>query len=248
MTTKKSVWETLSKIDVSEHTREKNGLTYLSWAWAWGSIKNNYPTATFEKHTDASGVPYFMDGNGYAYVKVTVTVEGESATELFPVLDYRNKSIQDPTSFDVNNALQRALAKAIAYHGLGHYIYAGEDLPQDKPAEQSKPRQAPAREAKAPDEEQATAPAEGLSDEEYEAIHGTPDVVSSDGTATKTQGWPEVAEAIIRLLPIHQTEEELVSMWVANKSLLTQLQDKSPELYDEVVGSFKARKAELKKG
>ena len=80
---KMSVWETLSKIDVNDHTEKKNGLTYLSWAWAWGVLKNHYPEAVFKKHIQPNGMPYIKDENGYAYVEVTVLVEGISATELF---------------------------------------------------------------------------------------------------------------------------------------------------------------------
>ena len=74
-----SVWETLSGIDVSEHTEEKNGLTYLSWAWAWGIVKKHYPTATYEKHLydGTTGTrAYMLDEGGYGFVAVTVTIEG----------------------------------------------------------------------------------------------------------------------------------------------------------------------------
>jgi len=131
MSNKKSVWETLSAINVNEHTEKKNGLTYLSWAWAWGVLKNHYPTAQFQKHISENGLPFFRDENGYTYVAVSVTVEDQIHTEVMPVINYSNKAVQNPDSFQVNTALQRCLAKAISYHGLGHYIYAGEDLPQD---------------------------------------------------------------------------------------------------------------------
>jgi hypothetical protein len=141
LTEKKSVWETLSAINVNEHTEKKNGLTYLSWAWAWGMLKKHYPEARFEKHTGPDGLPYSKDKNGFAYVTVSVMVDNLTHTEVFPVLDHRNKSIQDPDSFAVNASLQRALAKAISYHGLGHYIYAGEDLPMDDaPAPKAAPK------------------------------------------------------------------------------------------------------------
>lgn len=135
----KSVWEVLSAVDVSSFTEKKNGLTYLSWAHSWGVLKQHYPDATFEKvmfHNHVGGekavstsVPYTHDAEGNAYVMVTVNAGGMSATETFPVLDHKNKSIQWPDSFSVNTALQRCLAKSIAYLGLGHYVYAGEDLP-----------------------------------------------------------------------------------------------------------------------
>lgn len=127
-----SIWKTLSAIDCSDHTEKKAGMTYLSWAWAWMIVKQHYPQASFTKWTFNNGqtmVPYMLDNNGYAYVQVTVDIDDESATEIYPVLDHRNKGIQNPNSFDVNKAHQRCLVKALAYLGLGVTIYAGEDLP-----------------------------------------------------------------------------------------------------------------------
>lgn len=123
-----SAWATLSKVDVSEHCETKGGFTYLSWSWAWSTLKKHYPDATFEKHL-FDGLPYMLDAQGFAFVQVTVTIVGQSATEILPVLNHSNKPIKNPDSFAVNTALQRCLVKAIAFHGLGHYVYAGEDLP-----------------------------------------------------------------------------------------------------------------------
>ena len=135
--TKKSVWETLSRIDVSEYTEEKNGFTYLSWAWAWSTLKDAYPDATYVKHTfrhkgdnGLYTVPFMTDPvTGCAYVQVSVTAGGETQTEVYPVLDHANKPVREPTAFHINTALQRGMAKAISMLGLGSYIYAGEDLP-----------------------------------------------------------------------------------------------------------------------
>ncbi len=137
MTDTKSVFDTLSQINVNDHTEKKGKFTYLSWAWAWATLKKHYPNSTFEKHqfhhqnsSSISGTaPYMIDVSGYAYVQASVTVEGITLSETFPVLDNNNKPIANPKSFDVNTALQRCLVKAIAYHGLGLYIYAGEDIP-----------------------------------------------------------------------------------------------------------------------
>lgn len=122
----------LNAIDCTEHVEKKGKFTYLSWAWAWQTLKENCPDATFKKHTfvgeSLSDVPFMVDAAGYAYVMVTVTVDGIEATEIMPVLNHSNKPIQNPNSFDVNTALQRTLVKAIAFHGLGLYIYAGEDV------------------------------------------------------------------------------------------------------------------------
>lgn len=127
-----SVFETLNKIDVNEHTEAKNGLTYLSWAWAWAELKKHYPEATYTVYEDANGCIYHTDGRT-AWVKTGVTVEGIEHIEYLPVMDFKNRSIplENLTSFDVNKAIQRSLTKAVARHGLGLYIYAGEDLPEE---------------------------------------------------------------------------------------------------------------------
>ena len=125
----KSLWETLSQIDCSEHIEKKGGFNYLSWAWAWGMLMEHCPDAIFENHLNDMGYPCFFDGNGNAMVRVTLTVGEHSHTEDFPVLNYKNQAIKDPDSFAVNTALKRCLVKSMAYFGLGHYIYAGEDLP-----------------------------------------------------------------------------------------------------------------------
>lgn len=128
-------FNTLNEIDVSEHTETKNGLSYLSWAWAWGELKKHFPDANYTIYQNDSlgGMPYFTDGKT-CVVKTGVTVNGIEHIEFLPVMDYKNKSIpvENVTSFDVNKAIQRSLTKAVARHGLGLYIYAGEDLPETK--------------------------------------------------------------------------------------------------------------------
>ena len=147
-----SVFKTLSAINCNEHTEKKNGLTYLSWAWAWGILKEHYPDATYTIYENAEGMNYHTDGRT-CWVKTGVTVQGMEHIEYLPVMDFRNASItvERVTSFDVNKAIQRSLTKAVARHGLGLYIYAGEDLP-DAADEQNRPAPsvpAPAPKAKA---------------------------------------------------------------------------------------------------
>ena len=126
-----SVFKTLNGIDVNEHTEKKNGLTYLAWAWAWAEVKKHYPDAQYTIYENANGMNYHTDGRT-CWVKTGVTIEGLEHIEYLPVMDYANKSIpvERVTSFDVNKAIQRSLTKAAARHGLGLYIYAGEDLPE----------------------------------------------------------------------------------------------------------------------
>lgn len=121
----------LNAINVNDKTEQKNGLTYLSWAWAWGEVKKLFPDATYTIYENESGWFYHTDGRT-AWVKTGVTVNGIEHIEYLPVMDYKNRSISldNITSFDVNKAIQRSLTKAVARHGLGLYIYAGEDLPE----------------------------------------------------------------------------------------------------------------------
>ena len=129
----KEIWEKLSAIDCSEHVEKKGRFSYLSWAWAWHILKKEFPEAQFVKHCNENGYPYFTDPNGYAFVKVTVRIRDVEASEMLYVMDNKNQAIKNPTSGDVNASLQRCLVKAIAFLGLGLYIYSGEDLPEDAP-------------------------------------------------------------------------------------------------------------------
>lgn len=126
-----SVFEKLNAVNVNDKTEQKNGLTYLSWAFAWGEVKKIDPKANYTIYENANGWNYHTDGNT-AWVKTGVTVDGIEHIEYLPIMDFRNKSIPADvvTSFDVNKAIQRSLTKACARHGLGLYIYAGEDLPE----------------------------------------------------------------------------------------------------------------------
>jgi len=130
-----SPWSILSKFDVSAQVDKKNNFDYLSWAWAWAYVKEKYPESNFEKHifrdNQDNPLPFMRDTKGHTYVAVTVTIQGLSHTEIMPVLDFRNKSVPHPDGFEVNKAHQRCLVKAIAFHGLGLNLYAGEDLPLD---------------------------------------------------------------------------------------------------------------------
>ena len=133
----------LNNINVNGKTEKKNGLTYLSWAWAWGEVKKLHPDATYTIYENADGLFYHTDGKT-CWVKTGVTVNGIEHIEYLPVMDFKNRSIpvEQVTSFDVNKAIQRSLTKAVARHGLGLYIYAGEDLPESETQEE-KPVPAP---------------------------------------------------------------------------------------------------------
>jgi len=126
-------FEILNTIDVSKKVEKKNGLNYLSWAWAWAELKKIHPKANYKIYEQENGCIYWTDGKT-CWVKTGVIIDDIEHIEYLPVMDYRNKSIslEDITSFNVNSTIQRSLTKAVARHGLGLYIYAGEDLPEEK--------------------------------------------------------------------------------------------------------------------
>ena len=144
----------LNSINVNSHTEKKNGLTYLSWAWAWGEVKKLYPDSVYTIYENKDGWAYHTDGRT-CWVKTGVTVNGIEHVEYLPVMDYKNRSIpaESVTSFDVNKAIQRSLTKAVARHGLGLYIYAGEDLPEGEEQEPVADKMEPTKEEE--DREQA---------------------------------------------------------------------------------------------
>lgn len=218
-----SVWETLSKIDVSGFTEQKNGLTYLSWAHAWGALKTYYPDASFEKMTFENVIamkageycvsmtlPYLVDATGYAYVQVRVCAGDQVAAEFFPVLDHKNKAIQWPDSFQVNTALQRCLAKSIAYLGLGHHVYAGEDLPIS-----------------------------------FEYREPETSIIDNDGTTQVVSTAEKVKEVFLNLIPMHDDLDSLMKLYTQNEAALLFLQDKDAAAYSVVVGAFSKAKKTL---
>lgn len=144
-----SVFDTLNAKNVNERTEKKNGLTYLSWAWAWAEVKKLYPDATYTIYKNENGLPYVCDPNTGYMVYTTVTIDGVTHEMWLPVMDSVNHAmkterytitskygketvVEAATMFDVNKAVMRCLTKNLAMFGLGLYIYAGEDLPEDE--------------------------------------------------------------------------------------------------------------------
>lgn len=127
-----STFSVLNSIDVSEHVKAKNGLSYLPWSWAWAELLKRYPDSTSKTYKNANNINYHTDGNT-CWVEVGVTVNGIEHIEELPIMDFKNRAIllTNITQIEVNKAIQRCRTKAIARHGLGLYIYSGEDLPSD---------------------------------------------------------------------------------------------------------------------
>ena len=202
MEAKKSVFETLNAIDCSEHVETKKAggveLSYLSWAWAWQICKKHYPLASFTIYENAEGRPYFDDGRT-CWVKTGVTIEGQEHIEYLPVMDYRNLSIpvDRVTSMDINKSIQRSLTKALARHGLGLYIYAGEDLPWTEAEAKERAAAEAERDAKKPKSLARTKPAAPApaapAQDDPALVHGKWVKAIAEGIKTKSGAEPREA-------------------------------------------------------
>ena len=205
----------LLKLNVNDHVEKKQNLSYLSWAWAWAEALKADPAATFEVKT-FDGKPY-MDVNGTGMVWVTVTMFGKPMTCFLPVMNHRNQPIQNPYSFQVNTSIMRCMTKGLALHGLGLYIYAGEDLPQGNEPE--------------PVIVKAVTP-DGTAMADVEVNTGSPDAnaeLFAEGMMTYTNHCTDV--------------KGLNSYWKANQAQLDGLKVSHPDLYGQIRNRF----AELKK-
>ena len=129
---KEHYFEVLRKHNVSDYMEQKGQFNYLSWAYAVEELRKLKPDATWRVIKDENGYPYTSTPAGH-FVEVEVTVDSISLSQIHPVLDHRNQTIENPNAFQINTSIQRCLAKAIALHGLGLYIFRGEDLPESNP-------------------------------------------------------------------------------------------------------------------
>jgi hypothetical protein len=209
----------LLKLNVNEHTEKKNGLTYLSWAWAWAEALKADPAATFDVQT-FDGKPY-MDVNGTGMVWVTVTMFGQPRTCMLPVMNHRNQPIQSPDAFQVNTAIMRCMTKALALHGLGLYIYSGDDLPEDDKA-------APTPVAEAPKPKPVAKANETL-----------------DNSDASRQLF---ADGMIEYTTHCTTVAGLNSYWKSNQLQLDSLKVTHPDLYTQVLTKFQELKKQFSEG
>ncbi len=230
----KNVWSTLKGINVEEKkmVEKKNNLSYISWAKAWSALCDKYPDATMEKHCNEQGFPYFKDENGWCFTKVTVTVGGKSITEMLPVLNYANKPLQNPNSFEVNTSLQRCLAKAIALHGMGVQIYSGEDLP-DEGASNAPTNQSAGTQDKKSDIE--------LFDVTIKNPEGAEETV-------KSSHIKDVAQKFVGLLRLCKTSDSVMKFWKQNMDegyVVHKMTAEDEELLEKCREKFKARRDTL---
>ena len=238
-------WGQLKAVDVVEKkmVEKKNNLSYISWAMAWSALCDIYPDATFEKHCNEQGFPYFKDEQGWCFTKVTVTVNGKSITEMLPVLNYANKAIQNPNSFEVNTSLQRCLAKAIALHGMGVHIYSGEDI-ADIPTEVEKSEVKKVEEKVKKLEEKNLKPATLIID-----IPENDNFTKVD-TKVDIRKVGDYGEKIIEVyrdmaLPEIKTVDHLNSYYKREEATLENLKQNAVDVYDKIIELFKQRKEKI---
>ena len=248
-------WGQLKAVDVVEKkmVEKKNNLSYISWAMAWSALCDIYPDATFEKHCNEQGFPYFKDENGLCFTKVTVIVNGKSITEMLPVLNNYNKPIKNPDSSDVNTSLQRCLAKAVALHGLGVHVYSGEDIaeiPDNLGEEDAKPKEIQKPELKKVEEEvkkveEKTSKPDTLTIEVPDK--GTFKKVDTDVDIKEVGQYGEKIIEVYKdiALPQIKTTDDLVSYYKREEATLENLKQNAIDVYDIIIHAFTERKEQI---
>jgi len=207
----------LLKININERLEKKGNLSYLSWAHAWGEALRIDPAASFHVSTFDRGdgvTQVYMDVNGTALVWVTVTLNGKPMTCQLPVMDNKNKAIPNPDAFAVNTAIMRCMVKALALHGLGLYVYAGEDLPD----QDTEPKTETKKESKP--------------------------LVSVDWRISLPEGndkeWAgKVSVETTKLLDKTKTKADVMEIFKINRTLFDQVKLISKEDYDDLMSVFK---------
>ena len=220
-----SIWATLSKQDCSSFIEKKQGLSYLSWAWAWGLLMEHFPQAEFEfgendVYPDAS-----------VSVNCTVTIGKCTRSMWLPVMDYKNKAILGPDARDISDTKMRCLVKCLALFGLGHSIFGGEDVPRaSEPKETPKPKPAP-KPAPTPSPQ-----------EEVTQVKADPE----DMAHWSPKFAEETVDQMIALAKsMSSTVDEMKSFWKANTIVITGLQKHFPDEHKRLKASFSAMRKQI---
>jgi hypothetical protein len=230
----------LREIDVSKYTEKKNGLTYLSWAWAVDQLLLADPKAHWF-------YPEFQRwGNGTVMVFCTVVANDIARTAQLPVMDYRNKPVSEPDSFAVNTAMQRCLAKAIALHGIGLYIYNGEDVPPElgadiavsKPASTKVGVTPPPAPKTAPTPPAKTAPAPKQESNAWQLLPQ-----AEEGT----DAWIEAVKGgVTSILQLATTPDDVANIFKKNRVIFDKVKEIDADCYKDLLEAFKKKKDSLK--
>ncbi len=221
--TYKDVWDNLSKIDCSDKVEKKMNLSYLSWAWAWGVLQEHYPQATYLFYQGENDIPYVQFPDGTAEVRCRVSIDNLTREMTLSVMDNRNNAIQNPNSRQVNDTKMRCLVKCLAMYGLGHYIYAGEDVPS---SDKEEPKQESKNMAKV--SKPVEKPVEEPKDD-------------------KGEEWADLfVKSFLDLAKLQKTKEGMTSYYKSNTADLTTLREKFPEKKEALDGELKSIVSNLK--
>jgi hypothetical protein len=243
-------YKELRSIDVSKYTEKKNGLTYLSWAWAVDQLLLADPKAHWF-------YPEFQRwGNGTVMVFCTVVANDIARTAQLPVMDYRNKPISEPDSFAVNTAMQRALAKAIALHGIGLYIYNGEDIPPElgneitivetKPVTKSITINAEPNEAKIVIEDLSTASKSALFPSE-KVLAKLPGEWTLKPTGEGEAWLTSLRTGCDSLLQLATSVDDVANLFKVNRTSFDKAKEMDEKFYSDMMANFTATKKSLTK-
>jgi hypothetical protein len=223
--TYKEVWDNLSKIDCSDKIEKKMNLSYLSWAWAWGVLQEHYPQAQYLFYQGEGDVPYVQYPDGTAEVRCRVSIDNLNREMTLSVMDYKNNAVQNPNSRQVNDTKMRCLVKCLAMYGLGHYIYAGEDVPSaDKePVKKEKP----------------------VKEEPTPVETPTEDVEADKGYGTEE--WAKLfVKSFLELSKLSKTKEAMTSYYKNNTKDLATLRDNFPKMKTDLDSELKTIVSNLK--
>lgn len=238
----------LIKVDTSGHIEKKNGLSYLSWAWAWTEALKADPTANFHVESftyDDVTLPFMKIGDT-AMVWVSVTMFGQKRTCMLPVMDHRNKPIPKPDAFQVNTAIMRCMVKALALHGLGLHIYAGEDLPEmvDQDTGEIKQARKPEQKPEQKPEPEVKLQATKKSDPDR-PIEPWKITVTLDPKAEPNDYVNIVSEAAVAALSVAKTKDDVMNIFKVNRTVFDQMKKLDEDNYNDLLEAFKATKDKL---
>jgi len=226
--TYKEVWDKLSKIDCSDKVEKKMKLSYLSWAWAWGILQEHYPQAQYIFYQGEGDVPYVKYPDGTGEVRCRVSIDNLTREMTLCVMDFKNNAVKNPNSSQVNNSKMRCLTKCLAMFGLGHYIYAGEDLPEDVEDD-----------------------IDNLDDETESKKEPTPvETPTEDVEVDKGYGTEEWAELFVKsfleLAKLSKTKDAMTSYYKNNTKDLATLRDNFPKMKADLDSELKTIVSNLK--
>ena len=236
-----SVWTKLSSINVNENTEKKGMFTYLSWAWAWGIVKENYPAATYEVHDNI----FYPDDS--VETRVSVTIEDQTHTMWLPVMDNKNKPIHGPHARDISDTRMRCFVKAIAMHGLGHYIYAGEDIPQTDVELQGEPKakkhtQAPKK------EEPSLSEAHEASGDIIGYVTNTFAWRPEDKKPRAFEDWGVWADIMCSWVDSAKKVGQLTAFFKENRKSFDLAKESAESKYNDVINTIASKKLAIQKG